>query len=158
VGASVFDLLVQEHRQILDTLDVLEQCEGAAASEALEHLIELVTMHHAAEEDVLHPLLVQVLGETTTTPFEDEQEHGLVEVLLAETRAHQAGTPAFRGCLTVLRRLIIDHFDREEAEVFSILRERIDEEIASSLRERYVAHEAQLRGSQESVPYGSTGP
>ncbi|MDP2343812.1 MAG: hemerythrin domain-containing protein [Deltaproteobacteria bacterium] len=140
---EIYDVLHADHRQILETLEELEEATGEQRSKLLALVADELTLHTVAEDEVLYDRLA-------TNPhmraliLEAKQEHHVVGVLLKELLALDADDERFFGKIKVLTEVLESHIEEEEEDLFDEARRLLGpagEGLAAeflSAKERYV--------------------
>jgi hemerythrin superfamily protein len=117
---DVVDVLLAQHARIEDlfreVLDAVDDHKHAA----FEELVQLLSVHETAEEEVVHPL-ARTTGESPPVDARLEEERLSKEML---QRLYAAGPddPKFEADLLNLRLVVLGHAKREERYEFPQLR------------------------------------
>lgn len=129
-GASVLDLLAQDHRaleQQLKELALTPSTEAAERSERFARLQALLQAHARAEEEVLYRPLQRAAPEDILT-LEAFEEHHVADVLLQELASSGPAGPGWTAKLRVLEELVQHHIKEEELDLFALVRNHFDAE------------------------------
>jgi hemerythrin superfamily protein len=82
-----------------------------------------LAIHAAIEEEIFYPAAAAVLGRNGQDLLAEARiEHGIVEQLVARLENMSASDPAFDATVRVLAATVRHHVDREESELFPLLR------------------------------------
>ena len=123
-------LLTDDHRQVEDLLERLEEAEGPERAELLEQLETSLRLHMKSEERLGYPLVAEAVG--TEEAEEAEVEHGLVRDGLAKAR-ELLDAPGFGAVVQMIKGGIEHHVQEEEGEIFPQLVDQLDEERRAAL-------------------------
>jgi hemerythrin superfamily protein len=132
----VTDLIVQDHKQVHDLFLELERTAGAGARrELLDQLVEELSVHAQAEEEVVYPALRDVSRRIDDA--HDAHEH--IRALIAEVQDVDASSAEFSTSVRDLRQSVLNHAAEEEGgillEAGRLGGERL-EELAGRMQER----------------------
>jgi hypothetical protein len=142
VGLDALALLAQAHRR-LDAL--FAQAEQDAR--ALPELQHAVHVHGRLEEELLHPVLGQVLGEPSAALLEDaRREHAWLKVRLIELSTMAPPPPVLSSRLHWLRERLRKHVAIEERQLFSRARRALSRRRLAELGARLQTREDELNG------------
>ncbi len=128
-GHDPFELLIEDHRMILATLDQMlaEPAESTVKRTSLYLALKRKLAKHAlAEEDVVYPLLHNQ-GQDAEASKELYDEHADMKILLFELEELLKSGEDWSRQVRSLRDLIQDHVNDEEQVVFPKLRQIFDE-------------------------------
>jgi iron-sulfur cluster repair protein YtfE (RIC family) len=129
MGEDAFELLVQDHRQILDTLHKMEHVDtysNATRAGLFLKLKRTLAKHALAEEDVVYPLLTNEENELADSRHLYD-EHADMKIALYELEALLKAGADWRTQVRELRTEIEQHVRDEENIVFPKLRQRLDD-------------------------------
>lgn len=127
-GHDPFELLIEDHRLILSTLDQMlaEPADATAKRTTLYLLLKRKLAKHAlAEEDVVYPLLHNDGGNAEESK-ELYDEHADMKILLFELEELLKSGGDWSAQVRSLRDLIQEHVNEEEQVVFPKLRQTFD--------------------------------
>jgi iron-sulfur cluster repair protein YtfE (RIC family) len=143
-GHDPFELLIEDHRQILSTLDQMlaEPAESMVKRSSLYLMLKRKLAKHAlAEEDVVYPLLHNQ-GQDAEASKELYDEHADMKILLFELEELLKSGGDWSAQVRSLRDLIQDHVNDEEQVVFPKLRQIFDGSRASKISGQISREEA----------------
>jgi len=146
--AKIYEVLQREHAEVHALLDELRDTEAPEAKRrtaVLAQVVELVTAHSRAEQEVIYP----VLGTNSEAAGMVKQalvEHGEIETALRELVATDVHDELWIAKLELLRAAIDAHVDHEEDGVFTALRKVLDDERAERLADEFGHKKALLTG------------
>lgn len=132
-GLRALDGLILDHRAILAILKEMEATDDQAVALRMKLLLKAklaLTAHALAEEDVVYPLVGDVVHERDKMS-ELFAEHAEVKVFLAELERLPKSGPEWAQIASRLRRTLEDHARDEEEHVFPALRAALDPQQAA---------------------------
>lgn len=127
---NAIDLLLDEHRTHRERLDEIET-EREAFNEFREEFIHHVNM----EEAILYPNLLKIPSLKAIVHMAWE-EHSICMQLIQEMDQAKVGSPAWEAKFSVLKKLVLDHLDEEEKELFPKIKELASEEFLQDVGEQ----------------------
>jgi hemerythrin superfamily protein len=125
---DVVDMLLEQHGRIKSLFSQVTAAQGEEKRERFEDLVRLLAVHETAEEEVVHPTARQKIEGGDQIVNSRLQEEDEAKRALAELYDMGVDHPDFNGKLTALAEAVTRHADREEAEEFPRLREKVPEE------------------------------
>jgi hemerythrin superfamily protein len=137
---DVIELLIQDHRvmgKLLQQLDEAEQPEELRL--IYFRLVELLSGHEAAEQQVVFPALRSALPATGQETANRLAEHEEVNELMAEMRGLTPQGPGFEKRASALMLELQNHFSNEEESVFPQLQAALSHDELVELAERVEA-------------------
>jgi hemerythrin superfamily protein len=118
---DIVDVLRFQHTQIKEAFaDVARSNDGAKAP-AFANLQAMLLKHEMSEQQVVHPVTRDVVGETKVAEHRVEEENHATTIL-DELNDLGVGHPEFDARFDEFRRDVLAHAEREEAEEFPRLR------------------------------------
>lgn len=135
---DVVDLLVDQHDQIKTLFERVRNARRTQKQQRFDELVRLLTVHEAAEEEVLHPVarMHATAGATVVRRRLDEEREAKHE--LAELCKLGVDHPDFDRRLARFATSVIRHADHEERDEFESLRNNVPKErlyrMASAVR------------------------
>lgn len=115
----------QQHDQIRELFDAVEQADPADRAEAFEPLVRLLAVHETAEEMVVYP--AAALGEAGKEIVDQRKaEEDQAKKELVELEQLDASSAEFAQRLAAFRAVVLEHAEAEELEVFPLLTEVAD--------------------------------
>ena len=140
--ATIQDVLDREHTEITTLLDVLhgtDETEAKRRTGLLARLVEQITAHAQAEQEVVYPALASDAA-TGALAKQAVEEHGAIEASLRDLVACDVHDELWVAKLAVLRTSVQEHIEREEGEIFDALKKSLD-----GARSEQLAHEFERR-------------
>jgi len=128
-GADPFELLVQDHREILALLERMAAAPSGSATRRGKLFLALkrkLAKHAMAEEDVVYPIVSKEPG-TGTQGQHFYHEHADMKILLYELESQLMAGQDWSAAVARLRDLVRSHIDQEEDTVFPELRRQLAE-------------------------------
>lgn len=120
------DLLLAQHARIEELFRLVLLSEGEARRAHFTELVQLLTVHEAAEEAVVHPLARDHIEEGADVVGARLTEERRAKELLAQLDEVGPEAPEFRRTLIALRNLVLMHAKKEERYEFRQLRHTTD--------------------------------
>jgi iron-sulfur cluster repair protein YtfE (RIC family) len=132
-ASNATQLLAEQHLRLLTIFDELEFTRGDEARVRLAaHLAEQLKLHAAIEEDIFYPA-VRALGDDVAIVVADALEaHHAADVLLDEL----IGAHLAEATTGALRDVVTRHIQEEEARLFPIVENRLDDAQRAALAQR----------------------
>ncbi|MET0992939.1 MAG: hemerythrin domain-containing protein [Mycobacterium sp.] len=124
---DVVAFLKDQHNLITDMFDdVLYASKPEARETAFTHLRQLLAVHEAAEEMVVHPRVrFEVATGDSIVDARLREEHDAKEQL-SKLESMDIGSPEFIDELTKFRDAVVEHAELEETEEFARLQRELD--------------------------------
>jgi competence ComEA-like helix-hairpin-helix protein len=141
-----FSILLTDHEHVRELFARLGR--SAADPEALEQLGDALEQHTELEEEVLYPAFRDVAAGTEHEHryFESIEAHNLVELMLTDLDDDGLGldASAFAAKIHLLERVVMQHLQEEEAELFVLIRQLCSADQLDALGERLWDRHEQL--------------
>jgi hemerythrin-like domain-containing protein len=143
-------LLKQDHEKVRGLLDDLEKTAMRAGGDA-ESLLEQIEaehkMHTTIEEEIFYPAFREAASkkEDIKLYYEAVEEHHVVDLVLPEMDAQDAGSPEFAAKAKVLKELVEHHADEEEKEMFPRAKKLMDKDELHTLGEQLAQRKKELK-------------
>ena len=136
------DLLLDQHRQVRELFDEIEQSSGRARRRASQTLVRLLAVHETAEEIAVRPtVMAQLPGGRELADARKREENRSKKLLSRFERMDPCGR-AYDQRLAEVKALVLDHAEREERQVFPLLREHKSEHQLRGMRTALIAAQA----------------
>lgn len=127
---NAIEYLLEEHRRHRESLDLIETDESAFPEFRREFI------HHVnVEEAILYPNLLKI-PELESVVRLAWEEHSLCMQLIQEMDSTDVGSAAWKTKFTILKKLVLDHLEEEEDELFPKIRELASPEFLNEVREQ----------------------
>lgn len=117
---DVTKILEQDHREVEELFDRIEQADGDDRNPLLDALVTSLRAHMELEEVVVYPAMAPVTGEDAVA--EGNEEHQLARKGLEDVMRLAPEDPGFGAALDAVKAGIEHHVQEEEDEVFPKLR------------------------------------
>jgi len=145
-------LLKEQHEKVKTALEHLESGRGNALK-TLGEVANDLAAHMAIEQQIFYPTVRAIKPELIDESYE---EHSVAELALKRLLRTEAGDPAFKARVTVLKELIGHHVEEEENELFPVVERALDsaqlEALGSTMSALFT--QAQAQGFAALVPEG----
>lgn len=126
---DVVQLLLDQHNQIKSLFErVANEPTGRQKRELFEDLVRLLAVHETAEEEVVHPIARRNIDSGKEVVENRRKEEDQAKRDLAELYEMGVDHPEFNSKLRTLGEAVIQHANREEAEEFQSLRQKMSKE------------------------------
>src|SRR3979411_917544 len=122
---DVITLLQRQHEEIRELFGEVERADGDARRAAFRRLVRLLSVHEAAEEELVHPKVRQQDGGQPVVEARLDEERRAKE-LLSTMDGMGVGAEGFDTLLIKLREDVLAHAEYEEREEFPLLRKAHD--------------------------------
>jgi hypothetical protein len=118
VNIDAIELLQDQHREVEDLFDELENTSSRAMKTRLQLVQKLavaIEAHAQIEEKIFYPAGKEVDEDMTLEAYE---EHSVVRHLIEKLQQTEADDEVFMARVTVLKEMIEHHVEEEEGEYF----------------------------------------
>jgi hemerythrin superfamily protein len=140
---DVVRFLKGQHNQINDMFDdVLSASDPKAREKAFVDLRQLLAVHEAAEEMVVHPRARREVAAGDEIVDARLQEEHKAKEELSKLESMDIGSKEFIAAVTKFRDAVIDHAEHEENEEFNKLRRELDADERKHMAGAVLAAEA----------------
>lgn len=116
---DVVTLLLRQHTQIRGLFDQVATEEGTRRDETFQQLARLLTVHEAAEQEVLHPYARQAFEGGADVVASRRKEERKADQVLARLADMGTDAPEFGPLLNELRQEVLAHAEAEERNEFN---------------------------------------
>lgn len=130
---DVVDLLLAQHQEARQLFSAIHGAAGDRA-EAFQCLVRLLAVHETAEEEVVYPALKSIGPEGERIAEARKAEESEAKTELAQLEKIGVDGPGFDEQLGVFRMNVLQHAQREEEEVFPLLRGSLEPEKLEKMR------------------------
>jgi hemerythrin superfamily protein len=122
---DAIELLTRDHRTVEDLFSRFGRGDALERRSAAERVIGELSLHAAIEEEHLYPTVRREVPETEALIDHGLEEHQEAKEILArlDRMTDKAHTKAFAERMDRLEKLIADHVEEEEKELFPKVRE-----------------------------------
>jgi hemerythrin superfamily protein len=137
-------LLEKQHREV-ETLfaEALGTEEARTRRNAMNQIIEKLTMHTQIEETLFYPAVRGIdTEEAKDMVLEAYEEHHVVKMILKELPKLDPKADNFEAKMTVLKEMVEHHVDEEEKEMFPMAERKLGAERSRALAEAMQARVA----------------
>ena len=120
-GSDAVTLLKQDHREVANLIDQVEDAEGDELQSIAERICQLLTVHAQVEEELLYPAARKAIDETDLVA-EALVEHNSAKELIAKISELSADEEEYKATVTVLGEYVKHHVKEEEGQLFPKLK------------------------------------
>jgi hemerythrin superfamily protein len=117
------DFLQEQHDQVRELFSTIEAKSGKQRQEAFDAVVRLLAVHETAEEMVVYPALRVVAPDGKAIAEARMAEEDEAKKMLADLESLGPDAEEFPARFAELREAVLEHAEREEAQVFPALRE-----------------------------------
>lgn len=151
MAQDILLMIENEHREVEQLFEQLENSgNGKKAQDCFNQIYKELTLHTYAEELAFYPAM-QEYEELESFIEEAESEHNAVKILLEQMKSLQPGDVEFKTKLTHLKESVMHHVQEEESEIFTAVRECIDEEKLQALGQEFQAAKQKWQSEVEAA-------
>jgi hypothetical protein len=137
---DVIDEVLHDHEEIKTLFARVESASGDGRLEAFQDLVRKLAVHETAEQEIVHPLALQAnVKDVRDERVTEEKE---AEIVLDELLKMGPDDPGFATKFESLKRDVLEHAEREEAEEHPRIRTAIDQNRLRMLAPAFRAAEA----------------
>lgn len=122
---DIVELLIAQHEEIKAMLERVKTAERDTKQAVFEDLVRLLAVHESAEEIVVHPTSQRVVGSGSPIVADRLTEENEAKHVLAELYELGAAHPDFDTRFAEFAASVTEHAEREEADEFPRLRQRM---------------------------------
>jgi len=137
---DVIGILYEQHAQVQDLFERVEQSSGGARQEAFDKLIALLIAHETAEQAVLRPVSRETAGDDVVQARLDEEEEA--NQVIAELKKLDVASSEFDRMFAEFKKAVKDHAEHEERDEFPTVLDERDEDERRVMGERLSKVEA----------------
>lgn len=120
-GTDAVSLLKQDHRQVAELIDQVEDAEDEELQTIAERICQLLTVHAQIEEEILYPAAREAIEESDLVA-EALVEHQSAKDLIAKIEGMSSDDEEYKATVTVLGEYVKHHVKEEEGEMFPQLK------------------------------------
>ncbi len=139
---SIYDILKTEHVAVLKTLTKAIDTVGAERDELIEQVLELLTAHAAAEEEILYDRLAD--NKATADMIGEAREEHLSVARLMHDLCGNLEDDEVDAKLEVLKEQLEHHIEEEEEDIFPEAERVFDDDVAEALGGEYLARKMEI--------------
>jgi len=144
---DALELLTADHNRVRGLFSRFQAAEGendAQAARLAAKIFEELEVHTKVEEELFYPAITALNDEIHELVTEGVEEHHVVDSLMAEIRVLTPADEQWAAKIKVLIENVEHHADEEEQEMFSKVRQAMDNDARAELGQRLEAMKAQL--------------
>ncbi|MGI0484551.1 hemerythrin domain-containing protein [Pantanalinema rosaneae CENA516] len=134
---NILLMIENEHREVEQLFDQFESAGSRKkVQECFNQIYKELSLHAQAEELAFYPAMREY-EEIESYIEEAESEHNSVKILLEQMKALKPEDAEFKLKMTHLKEAVIHHIKEEESEIFTAVRECMNEEKLEELGQRF---------------------
>ena len=137
---DVIGILYEQHAQVLDLFERVENSSAEARQEAFDELIALLVAHETAEQEVLRPVTRETAGDDVVQARLQEEQKA--NQAIAELKKLDVSSSEFDRMFADFKQAVVDHAEHEETDEFPTVLEERDEDERRVMGERLSRAEA----------------
>jgi hemerythrin superfamily protein len=127
MATDIAEIIANDHRTVENLFDEVRRGDGDARKVA-DAIIEEMTAHAAAEEQIFYPALRDMVPGGSQMATRAQKEHRLMKDMLGRLRRSQPGETEFESALRALASEVLSHAPVEENDWLPALRSVIGED------------------------------
>ena len=116
--AIITKVLYDDHKRV----ERLFARYSKGESSLIDMIIDELELHSTIEEEIVYPALAEI---DPAKAEESQQDHDEVKDVIAEIQDLEPGDPGLTKLMRRLERLVTGHVEREERDVFPLIKERL---------------------------------
>lgn len=148
---TIYDVLTAEHEDVAELLEQLAEEEDPAEREELFAEVRFQLERHAQAEEAVFYDLLRSDDKLRAVADQAQEEHEQVRRTLAELDAMEVDDSRWDETVATLTRLVRQHVEVEERDIFAAVRELIDDDQARTLAETFEAMEERVEDEIEAA-------
>lgn len=155
---TIYEVISEEHGEVSELLEELaSEVDLDRREELFAEIRDALERHARAEEAVFYDVLAQH-EDTRGLVNKALKEHAEVRRLLGELDAMETDDEGWDDGVSALIRAVQEHVSGEEDEIFTAVRELLDDEQARTLAETFEAMELRVEPEEEEEDRGAGEP
>lgn len=136
-GTDILSLIEVDHQEVKELFKQLETSKDAKKiQKVFEQIYQEMALHAHAEETAFYPAMRE-FKETAKFLEDAEEEHNSVKILLEQMKSLKPKEAEFETKFTHLKESMLHHIEEEENEIFSAVRDCMEEEQLQKLGEEF---------------------
>jgi hemerythrin superfamily protein len=141
---NIQDVLRLDHNKV-NTLftEILQSNNAQKIQEYFGQLYKDLSVHAAAEEEVLYPRVRPFYGDANTQELYDEQAQ--MRTVLAQLQNMSPSSPEFKEQIRLLMDDVADHFRQEESTMFAAIRNNLNTQQTEELATQFKAAKSRIQ-------------
>ncbi|ARV59335.1 hemerythrin [Nostocales cyanobacterium HT-58-2] len=145
---DILSLIEAEHRQVEQLFTAVETAGNNKLYDFFNQIYKALNLHTRAEELVFYPAM-QEYEETRKYIQEAEEEHEEANVLLEELKVLKPTDSEFKTKMSDLKKAVQHHVKEEESEIFSAVRQCMNQEQLTQLGREFQEAKAKIEQDVE---------
>jgi hemerythrin superfamily protein len=136
---NAIDLLKKQHRKVELILKRLETAKSGQQAMVTD-LATVLTAHLRIEEEIFYPVARRVGKQKNgSIVLELSEEHAVVTLELERLMKSGVTDPMFKARVAVITELVMNHFNKEEEEVFPAIQKLVEKRVLERIGNQLVA-------------------
>ncbi len=144
---NIYSALKKDHDEVKELLVKLEK--SPTDTESLKQLIEEITRHNQAEEEVFYKPLKKKLGKLGIMVEAGPKEHELADSMLQAYAETKMELKERKVMLSMIKKAIESHIDKEENEMFKMAHEHLTTEEANEMKQQFAKRKEEITESMK---------
>ena len=144
---DVLQFLKNEHDEVKEVFNKLEEAKGAEAARLWEQLSSMLSLHEELEETYFYSRLREA-SPTEDLVLESYQEHHVMDLLIGEIGSLKPSADEWQPKMKVLQENTEHHIEEEEGELFPKVRKIWDADMRTRVGEEMETVKRQRKGSK----------
>jgi hemerythrin superfamily protein len=141
---DILSLIETDHREVEQLFEKIQKEKSSKKIKDLfSQIYEELSLHTRAEELVFYPAMREY-EETAAYIEEAEEEHDAAKILLEEMKLLEPDDSKFKSKLTELIESVQHHVEEEEEEIFSAVRESMEDQELQELGQEFQQAKAKV--------------
>jgi hemerythrin superfamily protein len=147
---NIQDVLRMDHNKV-NTLftELLQSNDAQKIQEYFGQLYKDLSVHAAAEEEVLYPRVRSFYGDANTQELYEEQANW--RTMLAQLQNISPATAEFKERIRLLMDDVADHVRQEESTMFTAIRNNMNTQQTEELASEFKAAKSRIQQQMESA-------
>lgn len=136
---NFFKLLIEEHEQVKEILEQLEETDESdieTREQLFKKLKSGLIPHMKAEEAAYYPVLIDE-DQSRKQALEAAEEHHAAELILYELEKLSKKNERWGAKLSVFKEILEHHIQEEQEELFDVTREVLDDEAINGVMKNF---------------------
>lgn len=152
-GLDVVSFLKEQHQQVKAQFDLVLKAQGQERAQAFVKLQQMLTVHEAAEEEIVHPAARRVLANGAQIVGQREQEEEEAKKTLQAIAMLDVNSTDFEMKLRTFQTNVLAHAESEEKQEFEKLQSALDQSKLANMTQQVQKAEQLAAGTAANVPF-----
>lgn len=152
-GLDVVSFLKEQHQQVKSQFETVLKAQGDERKKAFMKLQQMLSVHEAAEEEIVHPAARHVLANGEQIVSQREKEEDEAKRTLSAIAKLDVGSIDFEQKLRTFQTNVLQHAESEEKQEFDKLQSALDQSKLASMTQQVMRVEQEAAGSSANIPF-----